>query len=430
MSGTAERPLVLALRGEVRIVLPPDVGGITTYVALEQEDWLEEEIRFVRAWLRPGMRALDIGANLGLYTLAMARAVGPSGRVAAFEPGPGAADYLSRSLHLNGFDQVSLLRTAVSNRRGVAAFELGEQPELAALASTGEAALRVPTARLDDLVREHGVEDADFVKMDVEGHEAEVVEGGERFFRTRSPLVMLEVLAGNQLDLRALRRLEALGYGAYRLLPGPLILEPWSSAAHSDPFLLNLFACKPDRAAALAAEGRLSLDGRGAKLDELRASLARCEAALRDGSSLAHLMSRARLAWELGARGQATAALAEAMRTLGARPDAVIDEPFLSPLPVFDDRPRGSVGPAWLACAVVESLERLRHYSSRYTRVELPALAAIRALPYATPQLERRLQLLEMIAGRQDGPRAAEKLRQRSPENLNPQFWWPEGGGG
>ncbi|HWA37351.1 MAG TPA: FkbM family methyltransferase, partial [Burkholderiales bacterium] len=242
MSGTAERQLVLELRGDVRIVLPPDVGGVTTYVALEQEDWLEEEIRFVRAWLRPGMRALDIGANLGLYTLAMARAVGSSGRVAAFEPGPGAADYLARSLRLNGFDHVALARTAVSNRRGVAAFELGEQPELAALATTAEAALRVPTARLDDLVREHGLDDVEFVKMDVEGHELQVVEGGERFFRAGSPLVMLEVLAGTQLDLRALRRLEALGYGAYRLLPGPLVLEPWSSAAHSDPFLLNLFA--------------------------------------------------------------------------------------------------------------------------------------------------------------------------------------------
>ncbi len=84
----ADAGLVISVRGGVRLRVPQTPGQYTTYVLLEQEDWFEDEIRFVRRWLRPGMRAVDVGASYGVYTTAMARAVGPEGRVWAFEPTP------------------------------------------------------------------------------------------------------------------------------------------------------------------------------------------------------------------------------------------------------------------------------------------------------------------------------------------------------
>ena len=73
------------------VVVPESLDLITPYVLLEQQDWFEEEIKFVRRLLRPGMQVIDIGANYGVYALSMARAVGTSGHVWAFEPASGTA---------------------------------------------------------------------------------------------------------------------------------------------------------------------------------------------------------------------------------------------------------------------------------------------------------------------------------------------------
>ena len=59
--------LVLNMAGGMKICVPAALDHITTYVLLEQEDWFEDEIRFVRRFLRPGMRAVDVGANFGVY---------------------------------------------------------------------------------------------------------------------------------------------------------------------------------------------------------------------------------------------------------------------------------------------------------------------------------------------------------------------------
>ena len=64
--------LLVNIRGNARLCVPRALDQITPYVLLEQEDWFEEEIRFVRRWLGPGMRVIDVGANYGVYTVAAA----------------------------------------------------------------------------------------------------------------------------------------------------------------------------------------------------------------------------------------------------------------------------------------------------------------------------------------------------------------------
>ena len=59
---------IARLSGGLKIYLPRSIDLNTPYVVLEQEDWFEDEIRFVRDFLEPGMRAVDIGANYGIYT--------------------------------------------------------------------------------------------------------------------------------------------------------------------------------------------------------------------------------------------------------------------------------------------------------------------------------------------------------------------------
>src|SRR4029077_15112098 len=68
------QPLRIRMRDDdVKLAVPPSLSSMTTYVLLEQEAWFEKEPAFLRRWLKPGMTAIDIGANLGVYALPMAR---------------------------------------------------------------------------------------------------------------------------------------------------------------------------------------------------------------------------------------------------------------------------------------------------------------------------------------------------------------------
>src|SRR3954471_22621828 len=98
--------LTLAMPDGAAIIVPDDLAINTTYVLLEQQDWFEDEIRFLREAIQPGMRAIDAGANFGVYTLALAQRVGAEGRVWAIEPGEQAAAYLDRSIAANEFGHV------------------------------------------------------------------------------------------------------------------------------------------------------------------------------------------------------------------------------------------------------------------------------------------------------------------------------------
>src|SRR5579862_3336094 len=92
---------VLTLVDGVRIVVPNALDLITPYVLREQQDFFEDELRFVRELLQPGQTVVDIGANYGVYTLPMAQRVGPSGHVWAFEPASSTAQILTKGIAAN-----------------------------------------------------------------------------------------------------------------------------------------------------------------------------------------------------------------------------------------------------------------------------------------------------------------------------------------
>ena len=107
MMASGMEPLVLNLPQSVQIVVPPFLGCITTYVLLEQEDWFEPEIAFLRQAVKPGMKIIDIGANFGVYTLCLAHTVGPTGHVWSIEPAENTARYVQKSIEINGFQNIS-----------------------------------------------------------------------------------------------------------------------------------------------------------------------------------------------------------------------------------------------------------------------------------------------------------------------------------
>lgn len=252
--------ITLTMLDGVRVVTTDSLDSITPYVLQEQQDWFEDEIKFLRRLLKPGGKVIDIGANHGVYALSMAKTVGPTGHVWAFEPASGTARLLAEGIAANGFTQVTLEQSALSSKSGTAQLSLNANSELNALVrdqSTASASETVPLVTLDECLERYGWHDIELVKIDAEGEEANILKGGERFFAELSPLILYEIRADEKINLGLVQNFAALGYSSYRLAPGLGLLIPFDSQSSPDGYLLNLFCCKPDRAGRLAAQGYL-----------------------------------------------------------------------------------------------------------------------------------------------------------------------------
>lgn len=182
----------------------------------------EAEQRFVGQFLRPGMTMVDIGAHHGLYTMLGSRRVGKKGRVVAFEPSPRECRKLKRHLRLNRCSNVQLETNALASENGVANLYVVDgyrnacnslrQPDVPDATRT----IPVPVRRLDDALAARGVSKVDFIKLDAEGAELQVLQGAEKLLTTAPrPLILAEVQ-----DLRT----QPWNYKAREI---PLLLDRW-----------------------------------------------------------------------------------------------------------------------------------------------------------------------------------------------------------
>lgn len=258
----------LTMADDIKVCVPPDVKRMTTYVLLEQEDWFESELRFLRNLLQPGMGVLDIGANHGLYALSLAKRLNGKGRVLACEPATSPSEMLARSIEENNLGSVlRLLRVGLSNYEGVAELLIGANSELNSLnPSIGTSAGQTESIRVTTLDALQASADwpADFrvdvLKLDAEGEEIRILEGGNRFFIEQDPIVLFEWKHGSEPNTGLLEAFTYLGYSLFRLIPGLNSLAPVFADEILDGYQLNLFACKPSRAERLRATGHLLND--------------------------------------------------------------------------------------------------------------------------------------------------------------------------
>jgi FkbM family methyltransferase len=142
---------------------------------------------------------LDIGANAGFHALS---AAGFFRRVIAFEPTPATADRMARSVALSGSGNVEIERCALSNANGTATFAIDPTHCGTNRIGTGAQTLTVPMRRLDDLLAERGtgLGRVTLAKIDVEGHECEVLEGARETFARDRPTLFVEFNAPDRFD--------------------------------------------------------------------------------------------------------------------------------------------------------------------------------------------------------------------------------------
>ena len=174
---------------------------------LDEGAYCEDEVRLLQALLRPGATALDAGAHVGPHTLPMARAVGPAGRVFAFEPQPHLFRLLCGNLALNGLAQAEPVEAALGAAQGdVARPDVDYfRPGNFGAVALGTGPHRVPVLTVDGL----DLADCRLIKIDVEGMEAAVLDGARATIARCRPALYVEnnrrdrspALIGRLLDL-------------------------------------------------------------------------------------------------------------------------------------------------------------------------------------------------------------------------------------
>jgi len=243
-SSWQENILRVEIEGGITVCTPRDLDMLTPYVLLEQYKWFDPEWKFVCSFLQPGMKVLDVGASFGAYALPMAKKVGKLGAVYAFEPGSFARKHLERSKIENDFGQLHIMDNALGDDILTAKMKVAETPELNKICEEGSEDISVTT--LDAWWHFAGKPEIDMLKLDVNGMEPEVLEGGEQFLKDSVPIVVVSIGEDDKILTTVREELSNLGYKLFEYIPGPGILAEHEPDAGKDPYLLNVIAVKED----------------------------------------------------------------------------------------------------------------------------------------------------------------------------------------
>ena len=174
--------------------------------------------------IKPGDICWDIGANIGFYTCLLASQVEDTGAVIAFEPASLTCDYLHKNVSLNQFTNVTVVNKGIGDKA-----EQGNLYYSEARLTEGTASLKYAEGRaasesvtldtIDNLIEKFPA--PNFIKIDVEGYQLEVLRGGESYLKIHAPLLMAElkdVGETNRADFIEIEKyITDLGYSLYEI---------------------------------------------------------------------------------------------------------------------------------------------------------------------------------------------------------------------
>lgn len=411
--------------GGAHLAVANSLDNLETYVLKEQMGWFDPEYRFVVEHLTADMRIVDINAGIGFYSIPLA-AKAAGGGVWATTRTPSEGRLLEMSKKHNQLDKLCVLI------KGDRKLNLDLEMHRAVLVNI------------------------DFVRLDLQAKEKELLDDASGFFAANSPLVMFNVEPAPQdEDVTVASTFRKWGYDIYRLIPGLNLLAPLSAEDHIGAFTLNLFACRVDCAAKWERQNHLVsrvdplADFPGVDREDwanylyqypyarvLRSdwethfksqpdweaywsalnlyALSRNErltgsarlAALRAASGIAlmlcqvnasvpKLLTLARILVDIGEREQAAQVLQRLVGHFEADGDIALLEPFL-PLSEYHGRlePNGHLA-QWLLASILEQLEKWRTFTSFFGGEESLAFTeSVLATGFASPEIIKRHEVI------------------------------------
>jgi tetratricopeptide (TPR) repeat protein len=413
--------------GDVEVAVNGSLDDLSTYVLKETRGWFDAEHAFVFDIVKPGMCIVDVGAGVGAYALPLASRI-EGGAAWAFTRTAVETSLLRKSVMRNRLDKH--MRVAIA----------GREPSL------------------DTEMDRYGLDNIAFVRVLSEMCTTDLLSRSARFFSKNSPLVMFGVKPGAEFDAAAADWFKAQGYGLYRLVPGLGVLVPFVQAAELDSYALNLFACKPDRAALLERDGILAggfhtldsvpgalpthwveymkdkpyaastMDGWAAarpaewevywmglnlfalaqtKSNDAARRYACLQTAVgvltmlvKECATLPRLLSLTRMLIDMGNREMAVNLLNQICELLHSGLPPTLDEPCLALSDTFAEMRPTDRADAWIVAMVLERREALRAFSTFFTGQEsLAALEEVNSTGAAGGDTVRRIALIKARFG-------------------------------
>ncbi len=152
-----------------------------------------EVMQFLNRWIKPGFVVCDIGANIGTYTMPLARMVGPAGRVISFEPNRPTCACLKQNVRQNRLTNVTVLRAAVGERVGHAELMTNKDNmgEVHLASNASDKGTRVVLTTVDAEMARLKLPRIDYIKLDIEGYELAALQGA-RHTLTANPNIVVQ----------------------------------------------------------------------------------------------------------------------------------------------------------------------------------------------------------------------------------------------
>lgn len=233
---TVKRPWTVRLRGGLSLRCYPHSSAASAVIYSSLPDWWE--MRFLLDHLQAGDTFVDVGANVGVYSLLAAGIAGVE--VVSYEPSSIPWSRLVENVEINGLTSVRVCPCAVGSEAAMVPMTMGEDTtdRVVTAAESGRPVQLVPQVTLDGEL-EGGALDGcrvALVKIDVEGLEPEVLAGARRLIENQRPVLLIE----NNVPDVIVRTLRSLGYSFHRYHP------PTRSLVAIDPLdtdEANLLAC-------------------------------------------------------------------------------------------------------------------------------------------------------------------------------------------
>lgn len=153
----------------------------------------------IKRILKQGFVAIDAGANIGTHTLIMAKLVGSSGKIFAFDPHKESCDRLKENVNLNNFSNTKVLQFALSNKKGtMSLFSYNEEitdhgtASLYDLPHLQKTEIKVPVSTIDEFFNEENLNRIDFIKIDTRGSDFPIILGAAESIKRFNPYVVFE----------------------------------------------------------------------------------------------------------------------------------------------------------------------------------------------------------------------------------------------
>lgn len=228
----SKTPLIHIVNKIIKLTIPKELNITEGKIILNQQDvavsgmlalgaFEPYQMALFRQIIKPGMTVVDIGANIGLYSVIAGKLVGKDGKVFSFEPEKNNYEFLNRNIEANNLNNVFPNKTAVSSEKSTKnLFLFSENTGSYSLVDNRKTNVSVPvqTDTLDNLLKQLSTNKVDVIKMDIEGAEYKAFEGMIQTINNSANLKMMieffpnAIRRFNQDPLQFLNTIKSLGF--------------------------------------------------------------------------------------------------------------------------------------------------------------------------------------------------------------------------